>query len=1029
MSSVDWFSYFLHPDRLREDFGHQSSTPRWSSPGERRTAGIHVLRGLLGTSNFREFVISAYPAFRDAHGQRLLSYSGPTPPSTPISPSVGGLDTTDIKSISRIGQCSRFSMSPDTGLPKERLAAVIKSSELPELSARQQRLLSVARDLAALVGFDVEEVEMAVHATIRFIYYLHLLETATDDEHRSECEFQYRRWTVRSAYREEDIGLTMEVAHSSAMQVNCRKLEAYAESLDQSNEQAKSLKYRVAYDLARVYLAQSEFARALDMFRQCQQIDPMKGRTDKFGLASRQGKPSVDEYVASCAAIVQSLSDNSQSAADTGGSHGELEPPRSRHEQMMSLVAAGEYSDALSQCLIAALEEEANRNSYSENSYSWLLCIHPKLLHHCAKQTPSDIDEIRNALFDTAAAWIESAIESGMLGADDRDEMETRATAVIMFVTGDAGLTSLGPAMAPSAYGPRTDSTSGASSTEATMLVDSGDDANLQERQRATIAEDQQMARESLSFETPKAPLAMLKVSYSYLSGLRLLEKEQYGEAQIWFSRASSEIEAFPTGPQAASGPVMASQAEKDRALKVALTSQVAVHTKLAQLFYQIEQGAEVDDLSEDIDGILEAQTPVRFEFLEHLVLICLRQDNKSVFTSLVSTIATNQKLYQQLPEIHITLLQVASLLVVVRDVLLAAGIEVDRAVRETTDTYRIDLEAISPEQLEQLQKSVADIAAFLLKIPIGSRAGSAMSLRTEVGCVPQVGSGAENEIERFCRMWGDPVYLTILAALLSEMLQPGEPVSGPLSLCGLVSHIVRRPDGAEDKMGVHENKNNGSGSGSGSGVKGESGGSNPTQLRSVADEFINSKSDQGRSNTKHLHDIALVVLRQAARAVPKSAAVWLYFSLVASSGKLEGQFMPLYIEYLNLHTEMFSPALLSDCMEQQWFQRQLPEMIRSLVGLGLSGAAAVLHQCSADVNYEAAMPLIVQAFEKKEIDQRVAEFFWDPNMIEYGQYLGRLQSSAVHVEFAVPSEELEGTKPLVLSEFFFWLSGVLSLK
>ncbi|KAJ2835296.1 hypothetical protein FBU31_001663, partial [Coemansia sp. 'formosensis'] len=136
MGDVDWFTYFLHPEKLDTDFGQQNNNV------VPREAGVKVLGGLLSTSNFREYVISAYPTLRDAHGQQSSQkYTGPTPPSTPKSPCNGGVGPGDISHISRMGQCSRFSVSPATGLPSDNLAAVLKVNELPEFSARQERLL------------------------------------------------------------------------------------------------------------------------------------------------------------------------------------------------------------------------------------------------------------------------------------------------------------------------------------------------------------------------------------------------------------------------------------------------------------------------------------------------------------------------------------------------------------------------------------------------------------------------------------------------------------------------------------------------------------------------------------------------------------------------------------------------------------------------------------------------------------------------------------------------------------------------
>ncbi|KAJ1655804.1 hypothetical protein GGF38_004694, partial [Coemansia sp. RSA 25] len=182
--------------------------------------------------------------------------------------------------------------------------------------------------------------------------------------------------------------------------------------------------------------------------------------------------------------------------------------------------------------------------------------------------------------------------------------------------------------------------------------------------------------------------------------------------------------------------------------------------------------------------------------------------------------------------------------------------------------------------------------------------------------------------------------------------------------------------------------------------------------------------------NIRHMRDIAFIVFTCAARESPSSACLWLYFSAVAAGGRqMAGQFLALFVEYLSLQTDAFSTKLVDACMSTAWFQEWLPEMIRALTALSMSGAAAVLHQCTTEVNYEAAIPLLVQAFERGEISQRVAEFFWDQNIIEYGQYLGQQPSRALRIEFPVPSAELSASKSLIMSSFFLWMSSVFSAK
>ncbi|KAJ2016030.1 hypothetical protein GGI14_003900 [Coemansia sp. S680] len=999
MSDVDWFTYFLHPERLDSDFGQQSDNT------VKREDGVQVLRGLLSTSNFREYVISAYPTLRDAHGQASSQkYLGPTPPSTPKSPGSGVASSGDISHISRMGQCSRFSVSPGTGLPSDNLAAVLKLNELPELSTRQERLLMVAKQLGSLLKFDVEEVESAVHATIRFMYYLNLLPFNVGDEGGhipDDTRFQIHRWIVRSAYREEDIGLSMEVERSKAMDISCRELSAYAAALTESDQSSGNLKFRVTYDLARLYLAQSRFTLALARFKECQRIDPSRCSRNKFGLAVGRPKPSVDEYAEACATIVQPAEVGPRIATSTPTDQLRNMYISGPQSASLVLVSATDYLRAMVHCLTTALDDvtKSTDSELAFMSMSWLACVHPPLLQYCAKLSADDANTVRTRLRDVSDRWIAASTAVGKVDSLWIDELKRRSDTIIDFIT-NSWLVLPSP--------------SGLTADSATEEAQNGGNGF----KRATIAEDQLKTMQTLDLDLTKAPLAIAQLSYCYLSGLRLLEQELYKEAQVWFAHGLKTLELSPEPSQQPGGQlVMTQQIEKDKALRSALAAQVDVHEKLASLLYQIEQGTEVNDLSDDIDGILETQVPIRFEFLEHLVLICLRQDNKSVFTRLVTTIATNQKLYQQLPEIHITLLQIASLLVVFRDALYDSGIDISHELSESRKDEQSDLSSVckqlSGEALARLQKPVAEIATLLLKIPIDAKSTAAVNIRVTVGCVPQVGSRVENEIERFCRMWGDPTYLLLLGSLLSEMLQrsSGKTVGGPLAVCELVAHIVDRRDGVEDIT-----------------VDGEiDSGTEPAP--SIVHDVLNGGSEQGRKNIAHMRDIAFIMFTVAARDSHSSACLWLYFSAVASGGQMSAQFLALFIEYLGLQTDSFAPKLLDACMGTMWLQSWLPEMIRSLTDLRMSGAAAVLHQCTTDISYEAAISLLVQAFDRGEISQRVAEFFWDPNIIEYGQYLGRQSSNTLRIEFPVPSAELISSKSLTLSSYFLWLSSIFSAK
>ncbi|KAJ1727278.1 hypothetical protein LPJ61_004656 [Coemansia biformis] len=643
--------------------------------------------------------------------------------------------------------------------------------------------------------------------------------------------------------------------------------------------------------------------------------------------------------------------------------------------------------------------------------FTWMLSIHPRLLVHCAVQPPSTAASVSRVLADAAAEWIASRGGPDMFSAGELEEMERRSAAIAMFITGDHWGASSAMAAAGAGAGASTD----------TGVLASGTD------ERRTVVEDQALAKDILSLDVSKPALAMLQLSYCYLTGLRLFEKEQYQSAHAWFARGvelasaslSAQQQQQQNQQQQPAAPLMAQNAEKDRILRAALESQLNVHMLLADLHCQIDQGASIGDLAEDIDAVMEAQVAIRFEFLERIVTASLRQGNKAVFTKLVGTIATNQKLWQQLPEIHLALLQFASLLVVIYDILQGVGIDIAREV--AGGSSGIDLDALPAEALEGLRASVAEVAGLLLKIPVGGGRSADIDPRTVLGCSPRPGTKSENEVERFCRMWGDPEYLAMLGALVAEILHAGsgESVTGPLGLCALVALIIRKSPDAGAADGQRSSNERDVSPMDTDDVGG----------RSIVGALINNSTDQGRKNMQHMQDTALVVFKCVARAMPADACVWLYFSAVATGERLESAFMPLFVEFLGLHTDAFSPAALDKCVGQAWFQQRLPAMIRSLVALNMSGAAAVLHQCAAEVNYSAAIPLVAQAFESGEIDQAVAGFFWDPDIIEYAQYLSRLPSSPTRVEFAVPSMELLSSRTLILSAYFQWLAAVLSRK
>ncbi|KAJ1844759.1 hypothetical protein LPJ73_005064, partial [Coemansia sp. RSA 2703] len=272
----DWFPYFLHPERLQEEFGgnHDVSAAQ-------RTAAVDVLRGLLGSSNFRAHILSSYPSLRQpANHHDQAQYTGPTPPSTPRMQPADALGAGDpaaaVHSVRRVGQCTYFTMDAQ-GMPNETLSQALQTHAHGELTARQLRLLDVAAALDALMHFSVEEIESAVHATLRFMFFLHVL-AQPHAQSAANTVAQYRRWTVRAAYREEEIGLTLSVDTQSApgLAANAKALEQYAAS--EGCAVVAGERFAVAYDLARLALAQGRYARALELFAECQALDADKCR-------------------------------------------------------------------------------------------------------------------------------------------------------------------------------------------------------------------------------------------------------------------------------------------------------------------------------------------------------------------------------------------------------------------------------------------------------------------------------------------------------------------------------------------------------------------------------------------------------------------------------------------------------------------------------------------------------------------------------------------------------------------------------
>ncbi|KAJ1868668.1 hypothetical protein LPJ55_005840 [Coemansia sp. RSA 990] len=941
MSDIDWFTYFLHPESLK-DF--ELTSQKWTVAAERQQAGLQVLQGLLCANNFRDFVTSAYPSIGDLHRHDTLKS---TPPSTPLSSQDGGFAG---ETLWRVGQCSRFEMDETTGLPKKTLSQTLKDNSLPELTAHQKRILGIASKLTELVGFDVEQIEANVHATIRFIYYLHLLESLANTDNIDEHRFQYRRWCIRSAYREEEVGLSLEVESSPAMESNCTHVKAYADALNGSDENAQ--KFRILYDLARVYLAQSRFEDALQLFNECQRLDPEQCAPKKFAVGGNHSS-SIDEYAAACTKITQSLR-----SADT-----EQFSTMSLSDQhkIAGLIRDKQFDQALKESLTVE----------TMDGCLWIDAIHPHLLHYYAKQTPEANSKTKRMLDEITTNWI--AQNSGL----SADRIRQQAAAMSMLIAGDDEFM-LFPSL---------------------NIEDSGQmelGTGLPQSAQRTIAECQMLGVNSLSLDTSKPALAMLQLSYCYLAGLRMLEKEQYQQAQVWFVQGQ-DIN-FPLASHQTAGPIMAQNAEKDKVLKSALEAQLEVHAKLADVCFQLQEGTDISDLSADIDAILEAQVPVRFEFMERF--ICLQQGNKPVFMRLVNTLAANQKLYQQLPDTHMAMLQIASLLASIRDTLLELGIDTGLAMTSSSSSYELDLPSLPAEPMERLYKSVAEIATLLQKIPLGGNKRG-VDIRTILSGTPEAGTKHENEIERFCRLWGDGVYLILLGALLAEIVHTSsryESVDGPLGICRLVAYIIRKCSTTSDM--IYESDDT-------EGI--------------IIGGMYDEKTKSGAKSIEVLQDIALTIFRY--RIMPENPCIWLYFSAVAAVGsRLEPLFMPLFLEYLSIQTNAFDPEQLDAAVKQPWFQSWIPRMIESLKRLEMGGAAVVLYQCSQEINYAQAISQVVQAFESNQVD--FLKYLWDPNIIEYAGYLSK--QSSYTMEFAVPSEELIASKSLILASYFEWLSGTL---
>ncbi|KAJ1796375.1 hypothetical protein LPJ56_007178, partial [Coemansia sp. RSA 2599] len=331
-------------------------------------------------------------------------------------------------------------------------------------------------------------------------------------------------------------------------------------------------------------LAQSRFSLALKYFKTCQEIDPDRCKPSRLTLSSSVGQQRlcVDEYVAACSRIAVS-SDAMQADTPTGlfGS------------MRISRAAQSDGSaDALSEGVACAM-------ACGDPGFGWLLTVHPLLLDQQQQQRDQAL-----ATTDAISAWIAS---------NDGDEaaVEERAAFVSAFVGGR-------------------------------------DNAQLQLQPDAiggpdTLAEAVLRAHDVLRMTgaAKTQTTALVRAAHAYLAGLRQLERERYAEARTWFEGGQALLsdDAITTGSGpgslAVSGPVMAQAAEKDRVLRAALQTQLSAHAQLSDVLDALAKGASVDDLAPNIDAVIATQAPMRFEFLEIVVMACLGQGCRDVFTRL----------------------------------------------------------------------------------------------------------------------------------------------------------------------------------------------------------------------------------------------------------------------------------------------------------------------------------------------------------------------------------------------------------
>ncbi|KAJ1884076.1 hypothetical protein LPJ81_007152, partial [Coemansia sp. IMI 209127] len=313
-------------------------------------------------------------------------------------------------------------------------------------------------------------------------------------------------------YREEEAGLALDVPRGTGIDVNCDKLKAYADSLDVQDAQARETRFCVAYDLARVYLAQNRFDAALKMFRECQAVDPMRCRPDRFALAVGRTRTSVDEYVNACAGIVRSMAELEGPKEGAGTPVGEfgtmsISPPpfHGSYSRAVSLIAEGRHDDALKQCLVEAL-------ACTGDGFAWVALVHPLVLDHCMHMSADAARRTKEMLVNCASEWIAERQMSG----EQSKMLEIRTQSFVRLVVGGQQ-----PASAQ----------------------DVASDVFSSNSDRQTVAEDQLCANETLCLDASKPPLATVRVTYCYLSGLRLLEREDFAGAHRWFVHGKAAVD------------------------------------------------------------------------------------------------------------------------------------------------------------------------------------------------------------------------------------------------------------------------------------------------------------------------------------------------------------------------------------------------------------------------------------------------------------------------------------------------------